>query len=217
MLRVLGQSISRNALLLGLFALVTTALIAATYLATRDRIAAEERKAEEKALLEIMPRDTHDNSMLDDTLPVDSGSGLGLRQQKQVYLARRAGEVIAALIPVTARDGYSGDINLVVGVRRNGEVAGVRVLSHRETPGLGDNVDLAKSDWLLGFDGRSIGDPPLSRWAVKKDRGAFDQFTGATITPRAVVAATLRALQYAAEHEETLFPGAGPSEREGGP
>ena len=214
---MLGQSISRNALLLGLFAMITTALIAAIYLATRDRIAAEERKAEAKALLEIMPRATHDNSMLDDTLPVDRDSGLGLRQAKQIYLARREGEVVAALIPVTARDGYSGDINLVVGVRRNGEVAGVRVLSHRETPGLGDKVDLAKSDWVLGFNGRSIGNPPVSSWAVKKDRGAFDQFTGATITPRAVVAATLRALQYAATHEDLLFPAPGTGEQKGGP
>ena len=91
----------------------------------------------------------------------------------------------------------------------DGSVAGVRALAHRETPGLGDQVDIRKSDWILGFDGKSLDNPSLPGWAVKKDKGVFDQFTGATITPRAVVAATLRALQYARAHRETLFVSGG--------
>ena len=195
---MLRQSITRNSVLLAIFAVCTALLLTGTYLLTRDRIAVEIRKAEEKALLEVVPRERHDNSMLDDTLPVDrNAAGLGLRQEKRIYIARQGDAVVTAIIPVTAHDGYTGDIDLIVGVNRDGTIAGVRALNHRETPGLGDKVDIKKSDWVLGFNGRSLDNPTLPGWAVKKDRGVFDQFTGATITPRAVVAATLRALQYA--------------------
>ena len=208
-MQVLGQSITRNSILLALFALGTTALISGTYLLTKDRIAVEQRKAEERALLEIVPATRHNNSMLDDTIAVDASTeGLNLRGEKQVYLAKQDGKAVAAIIPVTATDGYSGDINLIVGVNVDGSIAGVRVLSHRETPGLGDRVDLKKSDWVLGFNGTSLQNPGVSRWTVKKDKGHFDQFTGATITPRAVVAATLRALQYADVHKTVLFANA---------
>lgn len=203
---MLGQSITRNSLLLALFAVATGLLLAGSYLLTKDRIAAEIRKAEEKALLQIVPRDRHDNSMLDDTLPVGpQASALGLRSEKLIYLAKKAGKVIAAIIPATARDGYSGDIDLIVGVNADGSVAGVRVLTHKETPGLGDRVDLAKSDWVRGFDGRSLDNPTADGWAVKKDKGVFDAFTGATITPRAVIAATRRVLEYALENSKTLY------------
>lgn len=203
---MLRQSVTRNSWLLALFAVTTTLLIAGTYLQTKDRIGAQKRLAEEKALLELVPRDRHDNSMLDDTIAVGPDSvGLGLEQEKRIYLARSGQQVVAAIIPVTAPDGYTGDIELIVGVNADGSVAGVRALSHRETPGLGDKVDERKSDWILGFNGRSLNNPGLSGWAVKKDKGVFDQFTGATITPRAVVAATLRALQYADANKKMLF------------
>lgn len=203
---MLGKSITRNGLLLGLFAVFTTLLIAGTYLQTRDRIAEEKRRAEEKALLEIVPRARHDNSMLDDTLtlPVDA-SGLGLQESKRAYIARRGETAVAVILPVTAPDGYSGGIDLIVGINADGTVAGVRTLAHKETPGLGDGVDIKKSNWILDFNGRSLGNPEPARWAVKKDRGVFDQFTGATITPRAVVAATRRALEYAQANHDTLF------------
>ena len=203
---MLGQSITRNSILLALFAVVTTLLIAGTYLQTRDRIALEERKAEEKALLQIVPRERHDNSMLDDTVAVGAGTpGLGLDQDKRVYVARQGPTAVAVIIPVTAPDGYSGAIDMIVGVNADGTIAGVRALRHKETPGLGDKVDLNKSDWILGFNGRSLTNPALTGWTVKKDKGEFDQFTGATITPRAVVAATARALQYAQTEHDTLF------------
>ncbi len=203
---MLGQSITRNALLLALFALVTASLLAGTYLLTRERIAAAERAAEEKALLEIVPENRHDNSMLDSTLPVGPESnGLGLRVQRQVYLAKRGEQVVAAIIPATARDGYSGDINLIIGVNADGSIAGVRALSHKETPGLGDKVDSGKSDWVQGFAGRSLNNPGVEQWAVKKDGGVFDAFTGATITPRAVVGAVKRTLEYAAANQASIF------------
>ncbi len=203
---MLRESITRNSILLALFAVATALLLTGTFLLTKDRIAEEVRKAEQKALLEIVPRSRHDNSMLDETIVVGSDAdGLGLREDKRIYIARQGGDIVAAIVPVTAPDGYTGDIDLIVGVNTDGTVAGVRALAHKETPGLGDKVDIKKSDWILGFNGKSLVNPGLSGWAVKKDRGIFDQFTGATITPRAVVAATLRALQYAESNRETLF------------
>ena len=203
---MLRQSITRNSWLLAMFAVCTTLLIAGTYLSTRDRIAEQKRMAEEKALLEIVPRERHDNSMLDDVIEVGPEAvGLGLADIRRIFLARKGEAVVAAIIPVTAPDGYSGDIELIVGINADGSIAGVRALSHKETPGLGDKVDLRKSDWILGFNGRSLQNPELAGWAVRRDKGEFDQFTGATITPRAVVAATLRALQYAEAHSEELF------------
>ena len=213
---MIGQSITRNSILLGLFAIVTGTLLAGSYLLTKDRIAEEIRKAEEKALLQIIPRARHDNSMLDDTVPVGTeATELGLRTDKTIYLAKQGQSVVAAIIPATARDGYSGDIDLIVGVNADGSVAGVRTLSHKETPGLGDKVDLAKSDWILSFNGKSLSSPQASDWAVKKDKGQFDSFTGATITPRAVVVATRKVLEYAAANAETLY-GAPPSNSQAG-
>lgn len=203
---LIRQSMTRNSALLAIFAMCTTLLITGTFLLTGDRIAVEKRKAEEKALLEIIPRNRHDNSMLDETIAVGPQSeGLGLREGKRIYIARQDGKIVAIIIPATAPDGYTGEIDLLVGVNTDGTIAGVRTLSHRETPGLGDKVDLRKSDWVRGFEGRSLDNPTLAGWAVKKDKGVFDQFTGATITPRAVVAATLRALQFTQANRDTLF------------
>jgi electron transport complex protein RnfG len=147
--------------------------------------------------------------MLDDTIAVGPQTrGLDLRKDKQVYLAKLNDAVVAAIIPVTAADGYSGEIDLIVGINADGSIAGVRTLSHKETPGLGDKVDLKKSDWVLSFNGKSLTNPSVEKWAVKKDKGDFDQFTGATITPRAVVGATLRALQYAQSNYDKIFAAA---------
>lgn len=201
----LGQSISRNSLLLGVFAAFTTAIIAGTYLGSRDLIKANIRAAEEKALLQIIPQDRHDNVMLDDTLAVADSALLGLRETKQIFLAKQKGQFVAAIIPATARDGYTGDIDMIVGVNRDGTVAGVRVLQHRETPGLGDAIDRQKSDWIEVFAGKSIGQPQANDWTVKKDGGAFDQFTGATITPRAVTRAVFQALQYFELNRDNLI------------
>jgi electron transport complex protein RnfG len=203
---MMKSSIRRNSIALGLFAVLTTNIIAGTYLGTRDRIAVEQRKAEEKALLEIVPAERHDNSMLDDFIEVGPDSvGLGLRTGKKIFVARKSGAAVAVIIPATAADGYAGDINIIVGINADGSVAGVRALTHKETPGLGDKVDLKKSDWILGFTNRSLQNPTRARWAVKKDQGVFDQFTGATITPRAVTAAVKRSLEYFHQHQTHLL------------
>lgn len=206
-MKEVGQAITRNSLLLAGFAVLTALLVASTFLGTQERISAAQRAAEEKALLQIIPRDQHDNAMLDDRLPAPIGDPLlRLPDTRSIYIARNNGVASAAVIPAVAPDGYSGAIDIIVGVNRDGSVAGVRVLQHRETPGLGDAVDHRKSDWLEGFRGKSLQDPPEARWTVRKDGGEFDQFTGATITPRAVVRATARALTYVEENRGMIFP-----------
>lgn len=201
---MLAPSIGKNSLVLALFAVVTTSGIAATYLGTRDRIAEQERIARAKALLEVIPTERHNNSLLDDTITVEDSELLGLKQAEPAFRARQDGEFVGVILPVLASDGYSGDIKLIVGINADGSVAGVRVLSHNETPGLGDKVDLSKSEWILDFNGKSLQNPLPGKWAVKKDKGEFDQFTGATITPRAVVAAVRRALEYYQQHQTRL-------------
>ena len=202
-----GWSMGKNGLLLSLFALATAGVLAATYQLTREQIVESERAAAEKALLDIIPKERHDNDLLADTRPVPAGAlgTLGLDAEAEVHLARLDGEIEAAIIPAVAPDGYSGDIRLIVGVNRDGSIAGVRVLTHNETPGLGDKVDLKKSNWILGFNGTSLEQPQLEDWRVKKDGGAFDQFTGATITPRAVVKQVRKVLLFVREHRDLLF------------
>ena len=199
-------SIGLSGSVLAVFAAITSVAIGWTYLATKDQIDMEVRRAEARQLLEIFPPETHDNEIVDDGFELVADTPLlGIREARQGYRVRQNDRVIGVILPATARDGYSGDIRALVGVRDDGTVAGVRVVAHRETPGLGDKVDLRKSDWILGFDNRSLSQPDLSGWNVEKDGGVFDQFTGATVTPRAVILATRRALEYARLNAETLF------------
>ena len=199
-------SIGLSGTVLALFAAVTSIAIGWTYLSTKSQIDFEVRRAEARQLLEIFPAYTHDNELVDDAFTIDAETPLlGIREARQGYRARLNGDVIGVILPTTARDGYSGDIRALVGIRRDGTVAGIRVVAHRETPGLGDKVDIRKSDWVTDFNQRSLADPALPGWNVKKDGGVFDQFTGATVTPRAVILATRRALEYANLHTATLF------------
>ena len=199
-------SIGLSGAVLALFAAVTSIAIGWTYLSTKSQIDFEVRRAEARQLLEIFPADTHDNELVDDTFTIDAETPLlGIREVRQGYRVRLNGDVIGVILPTTARDGYSGDIRALVGIRQDGTVAGIRVVAHRETPGLGDKVDIRKSDWVTDFNQRSLADPTLPGWNVKKDGGVFDQFTGATVTPRAVILATRRALEYANLHTATLF------------
>lgn len=204
---MLGKSISRNSLILGVFAAVTGALIATTYQGTKHDIQEAERRAAQKALFEIVPESRHSNDMLSDILRLspEQSRTLGYDQPVEVNIARQDEATVALVFPTIAPDGYSGDIKLIVGVNTDGSIAGVRVLSHKETPGLGDRIELAKSDWILSFNGRSIGDPEAQNWAVKKDGGSFDQFTGATITPRAVVRAVKNTLQFYNQQKADLL------------
>ena len=199
-------SIGLSGTVLALFAAITSVAIGWTYLGTKAQIDLEVRRAEARQLLEIFPPDTHDNDIVDDVFEVAAETALlGIRETRQGYRVRQGNKVIGVILPTTARDGYSGDIRALIGVRLDGSVAGVRVVAHRETPGLGDKVDLRKSDWILDFNERSLTNPVLSGWNVEKEGGVFDQFTGATVTPRAVILATRRALEYATLNAATLF------------
>lgn len=205
---MLGKSISKNSLLLAGFAVISAAILAGVHESTKTRIEQQMRAAAQRALFEIVPESRHDNDLLNDTLslPEEAWRALGLRNGGDVHIARHNGEIVALIFPAVAPDGYSGDISMIVGVNRDGSLAGVRVLAHRETPGLGDKVELKKSNWILGFEGKSLQNPKAERWKVKKDGGEFDQFTGATITPRAVVHQVKRVLDYVKAEEPTLFP-----------
>lgn len=205
---MLGRSISKNSLLLGAFALVTAAILAVTQQSTAERIAQAERDAAQKALLEIVPLERHNNDLLTDTVPIAAEYWplLGLKNGGDIHIARYHGQAIAAIIPAVAADGYSGDIKIIAGINADGTIAGIRILNHNETPGLGDKIDLKKSDWVLGFDTKSLHNPVADLWAVKKDGGEFDQFTGATITPRAVVGQVKRILEYFAKAQPLAQP-----------
>jgi len=200
----LSRSITKNALVLGLFAVVTVGGVTLLQQFTAERIQASERAAQLRALNEILPRDSYDNQLLDSSVDVHDPL-LGTRRPVPAYIASNGGKPSAVILPAIARDGYGGAIHLLVGILADGRIAGVRVVGHRETPGLGDKIELAKDRWILGFDGKSLENPMASGWAVKKDRGDFDQFAGATITPRAVVAAVHRALQYFDAHKNDLL------------
>lgn len=200
-----GSSVFRNSIILGVFAMFTVGLIAVTQQGTAERIAEEKRRVQMSALTQILTEDQHDNDLLNDTFTVNDRDLLNLAGPAEAYRGREDGEVVAVILPVVAPDGYSGRIELLVGIHADGEVAGVRVTSHRETPGLGDKVELAKSNWILEFNGKSLSMPEPENWAVRKDGGTFDQFVGATITPRAVVQAVYRALQYFEENRAMLL------------
>ncbi len=198
------HQIVRSALLLGIFGVCGTAIVAFVHHNTKARITANERAALLHTLHDIMPDDLYDNDIVNDTVEATS-EALGDYQPKTIYLAYKEGKPVGAILTVTASRGYNGPINLLVGINNDLALLGVRVTTHRETPGLGDKIELRQSPWIKEFDGRSIGDPPENRWAVKRDGGIFDQFTGATITPRAVVEAVRHALLYFAEHKEDFF------------
>ncbi len=194
-----------TALLLLLFAMIGSGLVAYTYKNTRSTIAANERAALLRSLNELIPADRYDNAMLHDAISVRNPDLLGTAERVTVYRARLQGKPVAAIIAPVAPDGYSGEIKLLVAINVDGTLAGVRVAAHRETPGLGDAIEVARNDWILGFTGRSLNNPAQKRWAVKKDGGEFDQFTGATITPRAVVKAVKKSLIYFERQQKTLF------------
>ncbi|GAB4351511.1 MAG: electron transport complex subunit RsxG [Gammaproteobacteria bacterium] len=194
-----------SAMVLALFALVGTALVAVTYDNTKARIAENERLALLRNFEELVPTSRYDNDPLADTLTVQAPEYLGTEEPVTVYRARLAGEPVAVLFTATAPNGYAGPIRILAAINVDGKLAGIRILSHKETPGLGDQIEVERSDWVHSFVGRSLGDPPIARWKVKKDGGVFDQFTGATITPRIVVEAVRKALQYFALYRDTLL------------
>jgi len=198
-------SIRQNAIGLGLFAILTAGVIAFTQTMTSERIAENERHYQAKLLYEILPTADADLALLPQQLSQELFGDLallGVKDGTAYFIDRSTQDVI---LPAIAPDGYTESIRLLVGISQNGQVKGVRVVSHKETPGLGDRIELKKSPWILQFDGVSISVPAEDAWLVVKDGGAFDQMSGATITPRAVIAAVHRALQFYQQHQAVLL------------
>ncbi len=201
----MGRQMGRSALMLGLFALVGTGLVALIYAGTEDRIKESERTYMLKSLHAVINPKLHDNDVFNDTIEVVDMELLGTGKPVSVFRARRDGKPVALAITSFAPDGYVGPIKLIVGISLDGTVTGVRVLSHRETPGLGDAIEEKRSDWIFGFEGRSLSNPEFKGWRVHRDGGEFDQFTGATVTPRAIVRAVHRTLKYYKRNRDRLF------------
>jgi len=197
--------IIRSSLLLGSIALMGTALLAGVNELTHERIIEQEKLRVLQQLNEIVPAASFNNDLLEDLIEVDDEAFFQHPATVTVYRARMDGQPVAVMMIVTAPDGYNGDIRLLAGIDASGAVLGVRVVSHKETPGLGDPIEVEKSGWILGFTNKSLRNPDSPGWAVRRDGGQFDQFTGATISPRAVVRAVHRALLYFETNKQTLF------------
>jgi len=211
---MIGQSVTRNSIVLGLFAIITTGLVVATANLTKDKIAEEKQNALKRSLFEVMPKERVDNDLLTNTINLPAHGLLGTSQAQLAYVGEKQEQPAGIIMQVVAPEGYGGSINLLVGISSDGKLTGVRVIPpHFETPGLGDAIDVQKSDWIKSFNGKSLTNLDEKGWRVKKDGGQFDAFTGATITPRAVVDAVHKALLYFDQHQSELLYGT-PSEPE---
>lgn len=190
--------------ILAAFALFASVLLGVTNCSTQGAIQQRLDEDLKHSLAEVIPADLYDNNLLQDTVKLPSAQYNIGAAETLVYRARKAGELTAVAFKFTAPDGYSGAIDMIIGINGNGEILGLRVLSHKETPGLGDKIELAKSNWILSFNSFSLENLSPNKWAVKKDGGQFDQFAGATITPRKSVQATYRSLQFFKDQKELL-------------
>jgi electron transport complex protein RnfG len=195
----------KPALTLAVVAAVLTALLALVASFTRDRIASNEQAWIKQRLDALVPPSAHDNDLLTDSISVTAPDLLGSSQPVKIYRARRAGTPVAAVLRPIAPDGYRGPIELLVAIGQDGRLIGVQVIRHEETPGLGDAFESRDVHWLDRFRGRSLTDPPIQRWTVRRDGGDFDAFTGATITPRAIVKAVRNALEYYQRNSKRIF------------
>ncbi len=199
------KDILTTASLLMLVAAMGAALVGLAFSETKDDIKHNEELTLLRKLNNIIPADTYDNDLLLDTIVIKPDFLLNTKEDTLVYRARKNGKNVAAVFTSIAPSGYNGSIQLLVGVKADGTLSGVRVVKHRETPGLGDVVDISHSNWILGFNNKSLSQPDEKGWKVKRDGGVFDQFTGATITPRAVVKAVHNALLYFEKNQAMLF------------
>jgi len=188
--------IIKSGWVLGLFSLIGIGLVSLTHSVTHEKIAENERLFVLKNLRELIPDSLYDNDLLENPLKISDSSAFGSEHEVTVYRAFKDKKLVAIVASPTAPDGYNGSIKLLIAIQENGELIGVRAVSHHETPGLGDAIDTNKSDWIYSFNGLSLQNPDIKNWRVKRDGGEFDQFTGATITPRAIVKMVLKTLQY---------------------
>jgi len=190
----------KHAVILGAFCLGFGIVLALTQMITYDGIKQRALEDTQTSLKQVIPPEIHDNNPVADAIQVKDDEG----HEVKVFRATQGGKVTGVAYEIHG-SGYAGDIKLILGVDAEGRVLGVRALAHKETPGLGDKIEPAKTDWILRFNGLSLGNPPVEKWKVKKDGGQFDQFSGATITPRGVVGAIRRGLEFFAAHKAELL------------
>ncbi len=197
-------AMKKNGLTLAIFACATTGLVALTQHLTADQIKMQERKQLLSVLNQVIPETMHDNALTQACTLVSSPE-LGTLRAMPAYVATKNGEPTAIAIESIAPDGYNGEIKVITGIDNQGEILGTRVLSHQETPGLGDKIDLRVTDWILNFTGRDVTEDNWNSWRVRKDGGEFDQFTGATITPRAVVRVVRNTVNYVNQSRKEIL------------
>lgn len=209
-----GPSVMKTGLTLALIAAVCTALVAGTHHTTKARIAANDKALLEQSLQPALAGTFYDSGVSESRVVIEPPHELPGSGPAVIYRVYAENEPVAALFVVTARDGFSGPIRILIGVGTDGVVTGLRILQHRETPGLGDKIEAARSDWVFQFEGHSLGNPEVAGWAIRVDGGEFDQLTGASVTPRAVIKAVRDTLIYFDAHRDEIFalPAAGEDE-----
>lgn len=201
----LWSKMLRAARLLSIYTVIGVGLLLLVKQLTDEPIQTAEKRVLLETINQLIPPKQYDNALLTDTLQVTAPNYLSTKEPVTVYRARKNGQPVALILTTHAPEGYNGDIKIMLAVYEDGRIAGVRVLKHKETPGLGDKIELKKSNWILGFNGLKLREDNNTLWAVRKDGGGFDQFTGATITPRAVIKAVKNALQFIQEKGAKLY------------
>ena len=201
----LFQNALRTAAIMLALAFIGTLLLASVFDVTRAPIEASEKAARLSLFKEILPAENYDNDLLASQVTIAPNALLGNRLPSIANVAKQQQQTAGVILEAIAHDGYSGDIKLLIAIRADGSISGVRVLAHKETPGLGDYIDIAHGNWIKLFDNESLEKTAAEKWQVKKDGGQYDYMVGATITPRAVVKAVKQALQFYQQNKQTLF------------
>jgi electron transport complex protein RnfG len=204
----------KSGLTLAVIAAICTTLVALTYQVTRERIADNEQAWLEQSLQPALAGLFFDSGVSESKMTIPAPHDLPGSSDAVIYRVYSGETPVAALFVVSARDGYAGAIRLLVGIDVDGAVTGIHVLAHRETPGLGDRIESTKSDWAMQFNGRSLGNPQASGWKIKRDGGEFDQLTGASVTPRAIIKAIRETLIYFEANSAAVFAAAADGEEE---
>ena len=199
------KKISTTAAAMIIFSLAASTALSVFYFITKSPIDESDARAKRIFLNQVIPADLYDNNLVKDTISVEPSPLLGNKKNIDVYRAKKNNQVIAVIIEAVAPDGYSGEIKTLVGIDQEDKILGVRVIAHKETPGLGDYIEIDKSQWIKNFNLKSLDKVSEKQWAVKKDGGDFDYISGATITPRAVIKSTYKCLLYSKENKKRLF------------
>ena len=199
------KKISTTAVAMIIFSLAASTALSISYFITKSPIDESDAKAKRIFLNQVIPADLYDNNLVKDTISIEPSPMLGNKKNIDVYRAKKKNQVLAVIIESVAPDGYSGEIKTLVGIDKEDKILGVRVIAHKETPGLGDYIEIDKSQWIKNFDLKSLEKVSEKQWAVKKDGGDFDYVSGATITPRAVIKSTYKCLLYVKENKKRLF------------